>query len=89
MFEDKNNLVGIILLMACGISAGVMLGYINTGTLPDWDVPAWLYWGVIIGGLALMFGGFILSRRGPKLGNDVRSPRRWFRRDKSETHFVG
>ena len=83
MFEDKSSWIGIALLVVCGLSAGTMLGFINAGTLPDWDVPSWLYWTVIIGGLGLMIGGFFWSRRGPKLGNDVRSPRRWFNRDKN------
>jgi hypothetical protein len=77
MFEDKSGWIGIALLVLCGVAAGAMLGFIDGGTLPDWNPPAWLYWTVIVGGLALMIGGFIWSRRGPRLGNDVRSPRRW------------
>jgi hypothetical protein len=87
MFEDKSNWIGLLLLVACGLSAGTMLGYIDAGTFPDWNVPGWLKLIVIVGGLVLIIGGFVWMRRGPTLGNDVRSPRRWFNRGKNR--FIG
>ena len=82
MFEGRENLIGIVLLIACGLSAGTMLGYIDAGEVARFDGPGWL--GVLIAvlGIGVMILLFV-RQRGIGLGNDVRSKRRWWRRDGS------
>jgi len=79
MFEDRSNLIGLALLIGCGLSAGIMLGYIETGTVPVWDGPAWIKWSVVGAGVALILYGLIQSMRGRWFGHDLPGPRRrWF-----------
>ena len=84
MFEGRDNLIGIVLLIACGISAGTMLGYIDAREVARFDGPDWQRYLIIGGGLALILAT-ILVGRGGQPGNDVRSKRRrWWRRDKDD-----
>lgn len=83
MFEDRANWIGIALLIACGISAGTMLGYIEAGDVARFSGPAWLGWTIAIVFIGLMIFSIVQVRRGKTLGDDIRSERRkWWRRDK-------
>lgn len=90
MFDDRDNWIGIAILVLCGISAGTMLAYINRGEIAEWSGPTWLGNAIVAAGLAL----FVIltiqqvrawrSRRGGGgsfLGNDTRPKRRWWKRD--------
>jgi hypothetical protein len=84
MFDDRSSWVGIALLVLCGISAGIMLGYIDRGTLPVFSGSGWLKLVITAGGIGLFLWTFMHSRRNPWLGNDVRpAKRRWFSRDRN------
>ena len=82
MFEGRQNLIGIVLLIACGLSAGTMLGYIDAGEVARFDGPGWLGVLIAVFGIGVMILLFV-RQRGIGLGNDVRSKRRWWRRDGS------
>jgi hypothetical protein len=82
MFEDKGNWIGIGLLILCGISAGTMLGYIEAGERARWTGPGWLGIVLIVAFLGLVVLGAVRTFRGRTYGDDVRSDRPWWRRDK-------
>ncbi len=88
--DDRGNLVGIAILVLCGISAGTMLAYINRGERAEFSGPGWLGVAIVVAGIGLILFMTVqllrgwLSRRGGGgdfLGNDTRSRRRWWRRD--------
>jgi hypothetical protein len=84
MFEDKGNWIGIGLLILCGLSAGTMLGYIEAGERARWTGPGWLGIVLIVAFLGLLIFGAVRRFRGGSLGDDVRSDRPWWRRDKGQ-----
>ena len=79
MLEDRANLIGIALLILCGLSAGAMLGYIDAGEMARFSGPGWLGWTIVAVFIALSLFGVIQMIRGKTLGNDVRSKRRSWR----------
>lgn len=83
MFEDRANWIGIALLIACGLSAGTMLGYIDAGEMAEFSGPGWLGVLIVVVFMGLFIFGAIQMLRGKSLGDDVRGERRrWFRRGK-------
>lgn len=84
MFEDKGNWIGIGLLILCGISAGTMLGYIEAGEVARFDGPGWLGLLIVVAFIGLLIFSAVRSFRGRTLGDDVRSDRPWWRRDRDQ-----
>ena len=91
MFDNKDNWVGIGILILCGLSAGTMLAYISRGEIARWNGPDWLGSVIVLVGVGLFLFIIVqqirgwLSRRGGGggdfLGNDTRPRRRWWKRD--------
>jgi len=81
MFEDRSSWIGIGVLVLCGLSAGMMLSYIVSGSRPVLDWPAWLQMTIGIGGMILFIGSAFWMRRGPRMGNDVRPTKKHERMD--------
>jgi hypothetical protein len=82
VFEDRGNLIGVALLVLCGLSAGTMLGYINAGEMARFSGPGWVGVAIIVAFIGLTIFGVVQMARGKHLGNDIRGPRRrWWRRD--------
>ncbi len=49
--DDRGNLVGIVILVLCGISAGTMLAYINRGERAQFSGPGWLGVVIVVAGI--------------------------------------
>jgi hypothetical protein len=82
VFEDRGNVIGIALLILCGLSAGTMLGYINAGEMARFRGPGWVGLVIIVAFIGLTIFGVVQMARGKHLGNDIRGPRRrWWRRN--------
>lgn len=79
MLEDRGNLIGIVLLILCGLSAGTMLGYIDAREMARFSGPSWLGWTVVAVFIGLSLFGVVQMIRGKTLGNDVRGKRRSWR----------
>jgi hypothetical protein len=83
VFEDKNNLIGLALLVLCGLSAGTMLGYIKAGEIARYTGPPWLGVVIVVAGIAVTAYMTAQHFRGQQLGDDTRErKRRWWRREK-------
>jgi hypothetical protein len=89
MFDDKQNIIGFLLLGLCTVVGGVLVWEIMSGDRLHYDGPAWLGWVL----LALFIGAsmFGLSRGGtfrrrwsgrrwPDPMTGQRSQRPWWRR---------
>ena len=68
MFDDRDNIIGVLLLGLCAVIGGVMVWAIATDTELEYTGPAWVAW--VLGGLFLagvlygMFAGVASRRRG-------------------------
>ncbi len=63
MFDDKENLVGVVFLGICAVVVGVVVWEIVTGNRLSYGGPQWLMWvlgavffGAIIYGMVQSFG---------------------------------
>ena len=87
MFDDKENLIGLLFLLVCGVVAGVVVWQIVTGERLRYDGPTWLIWvlsalffGAIIYGLYQSFAGRRQSGGGPQWPNPASGRRSWWDR---------
>lgn len=55
MFDDRENIIGALLLALCAVAGGIMLYSIVTGNDLEYTGPGWLVW--VLG--ALFIGGVI------------------------------
>jgi hypothetical protein len=62
MFDDKENIIGVLLLGLCTIVGGVLVWQIVTGERIHYDGPAWLGWTLLV--LFIGASVFGLSRGG-------------------------
>jgi drug/metabolite transporter (DMT)-like permease len=86
MFDDRDNIVGVLLLGLCAVIGGVMVWAIMTDTELEYTGPEWLAWAVgalfLAGTLYGLFVGFGGRRRsgGAPQWPDVGSGRRpWWK----------
>lgn len=57
MFNDRENLIGVLLVALCAVVGGVMVWSIVTGNELEYTGPAWLAW--VVGALfmaGLLYG---------------------------------
>lgn len=57
MFDDRENIIGALLLLLCAVAGGVMLYAILTGNELEYTGPGWLVW--VLGALfiaGVLFG---------------------------------
>jgi hypothetical protein len=86
MFDDKENLVGVLFLALCAVVGGVLIWEIVTGERLEYDGPGWLVWillGLFIGGgLFGLFRGRIGRGfgTGPQWPDPQTGRRPWWRR---------
>lgn len=98
MFDDRENLIGLLLLAVCSVVGGVLVWQIVTGERLRYNGPGWLVWVLLIifvGGsiFGLVRGGGLRRLGGgsqwpdPQTGQRSNRPwwRRLFRRDDSIT----
>gem|GEM_PF-2183263 len=97
MFNDRENLIGVVLVGLCAVVGGVLVWQIVTGERLTYNGPGWLVWVlllVFVGGslYGLLSGGLRRMGRGrqwpdPQTGRTDGRPwwRRWFGRDDSNT----
>jgi hypothetical protein len=80
MFDDHNNLIGLLLLGLCAAAGGVLVWAIVTDSTLEYHGPAWLTWllGIVFVG-ALLYG---VTRGGLGRGqwpHPMSGQRRWWR----------
>ena len=87
MFDDKENLIGIVFLAVCAVVAGVFIWEITTGNRLVFNGPRWILWivgAVFIGGI--LYGvvqSFTNRRQGQGMTqwpNPAAGRRPWWRR---------
>ncbi len=82
MFDDRDNLVGVLLLGVCGVVAGILIYAIVTGQRLRFSGPGWLGPILLIVMLGLLGYGFFSSGGFRRFGRgsqwpDPRTGRRW------------
>jgi hypothetical protein len=101
MFDDRENVIGVLLLGLCAVVGGVLVWQIVTGERLRYNGPGWLVWVLLIvfvgGSLYGLFSGGGLRRMGrgrqwpdPQTGQRDNRPwwRRWFGRDNNQSGFL-
>jgi len=73
MFDDRENLIGLLLLGLCAVVAGVLVWEIVTGERLSYNGPGWLVWVLLI---LFVGGSFYGLARGGGLGRAGRG-RQW------------
>lgn len=87
MFDDKNNLIGLLFVALCAAVAGVFIWEITTGNRLTYHGPRWVLWAVgavFVGGILYgMLQGFTSRRQGAgrtQWPNPAAGRRPWWRR---------
>lgn len=85
MFDDGDNLIGLLLLGVCAVVAGVLVWEIASGQQLRYTGPDWLVWLlaiIFIGGslFGLARGGFGRLRGGRRWPDPHTGQRPWWRR---------
>jgi hypothetical protein len=85
VFDDGENIIGLILLGLCAVVGGVLVWQIVTGERLRYDGPAWLAWLLLIlfvGGslFGLARGGLGRRGMGPRWPDPRTGHRPWWRR---------
>lgn len=80
MFQDRGNLIGLLLLGLCAVVAGVLVWQIATGNRLHYTGPTWLIWllAIIIVGGSLY--GLVRGGSGRRWPNPQTGQRSWWRR---------
>jgi hypothetical protein len=87
MFDDKDNLVGLVFVAVCAVVAGVVVWEIATGNRITYHGPRWFLW--VLGGIfaAGILYGVIQSFSGRRQGggmtqwpNPAAGRRPWWKR---------
>jgi hypothetical protein len=86
MFDDGENVIGLLLLGVCAVVGGVLIWQIVTGERLGYTGPDWLVWILLIvfvGGSLyglVRGGGFGRLRRGRQWPDPQTGHRPWWRR---------
>lgn len=99
MFNDRENLIGLLLLGLCAVVGGVLVWQIVTGERLSYNGPGWLVWVLLIvfvgGSLYGLFsgGGLRRMRGGGRQWPDPQTGdrpwwKRLFNRDKQRNGFL-
>jgi hypothetical protein len=86
MFDDRENIIGVLLLALCAVAGGIIVWAIVTDTKLEYNGPGWLVWvlaALFIGATFYgLFQGMFRQRRsgGSPQWPDPRSGRRpWWK----------
>jgi hypothetical protein len=66
VFDDRENIIGALLLALCAAAGGIMLYSIVTGNELEYTGPRWLVWvlgALFIGGILFGLGQNLAGRR--------------------------
>lgn len=84
MFDDKENLIGALLLGLCAVVAGVLVWQIVTGERLSYNGPRWLVWillAIFLGGSVFgLLRGRIGRGSGPQWPDPQTGRQPWWRR---------
>lgn len=69
MFK-RENMIGLLLLLFCGVSAAAMIRSIITGESPQFDLPPQLMWPLGILFVSLLLYGLTANFRDRRSGGD-------------------
>lgn len=77
MFDDRENLIGLLLLGLCAVAGGVLVWAIVTGGRLEYNGPDWLTW--VLG--IVFFGGILygVSRGRGQWPHPLSGRRPWWR----------
>lgn len=61
MFDDRENIIGALLLTLCAAAGGIMIYSIVTGNELEYNGPRWLVWVLGIVFFGAVFGGLFMN----------------------------
>lgn len=66
----RENAIGMLLLLFCGVSAAIMIRAIITGEIPQVSFPPYIAWPLGIAFVGLLLYGLFQNVRGKRSGGD-------------------